>query len=290
MKFKKTSVLGIIAGLTVIVIAIIFFRKEPIFFFLLGIGATVLIMPFFFNLILEGKKEKERNEQFLEFSRNLAESVKTGTPIGKSIINMAQKNYGTLTPHIRKLANQITIGIPIGKAFNTFAYDVDNIVVKRAVSLIQEAENAGGEIDYILDSVAESINQIEKLKKERKSAVSNLVVQGYIIFLVFLGIMLVMQFKILPLTTGITPVGGITSISGGADSFSDTATASTEALISAEKLARPFLYLILIQGICAGLTIGKISEGQIKAGIKHSIILTLISFLVWSGANAFIGQ
>ena len=289
MKFARTTIFGILAGLIIVGIAIFFFRGEPIFFFLLGMGVLVLILPFFLSLIVEGRKEREKNEQFLEFSRNLAESVKTGTPIAKSIVNMGRKNYGSLTPHIRKLANQITLGIPTSRAFTTFAYDVDSVVVKRAVSLIQEAENAGGEIDYILDSVAESINQIEKLKKERKNSVSNLVVQGYIIFLVFVGIMLVMQFKILPLTSGVAPVGAIGNI--GALTTSDplgSAEATAAAAISAEKLARPFLYLILIQGACAGLTIGKIAEGKIKAGIKHSIILTLLSFLIWAGANAFL--
>ncbi|MEK6898512.1 MAG: type II secretion system F family protein [Nanoarchaeota archaeon] len=291
MKITKTSILGFIGGVVVIAVALVFFLYEPIFFFLIGIGALVLIMPFFIGLIVESKKEKEMDEQFLEFSRNLAESVKTGTPIGKSIIHMSEKNYGSLTPYIRKLANQITLGIPTSRAFNTFAQDVGSRTVKRAVTLIQEAESAGGEIDYILDSVAESVSQIEKLKIERKSSVSNLVVQGYIIFLVFVGIMLVMQFKILPLTSGIAPVGslgGLDNTLAGADNLGGLAN-SADAAANAEKLARPFLYLLLTQGICAGLTIGKISEGKIKNGIKHSIILLLLSFLIWSGANAFIG-
>ena len=103
----------------------------------------------------------------MEFTRNLAESVKTGTPIGQSIINMKSKNLGTLSPHIKKLANQISLGIPISKAFGTFAGDLDSNTIKRAVALIREAESAGGQIDNILDSVAKSIYEIEKLKKER---------------------------------------------------------------------------------------------------------------------------
>lgn len=288
MRFSRTTIIGLVSGLIIIAMSIIFLREQPIFLFIVGIGFLVLITPFFFSLLAEGKSEREKNEQFLEFSRNLAESVKTGTPIGKSIINMSQKNYGSLTPHIKKLANQLALGIPISRAFDTFASDVDSVVVRRAVTLIQEAENAGGEIDYILDSVAESINQIEKLKKERKNAVSNLVVQGYIIFVIFVGIMLVMQFKILPLTSGVSPVGSFGNIGEfGATDTTSTAAASEAAAISAEKLARPFLYLILIQGFFAGLTIGKIAEGRIRAGFKHSIILVLLAFLIWSGANAF---
>lgn len=278
MKLGKMHIIGIVASFLVITLDVVFFRTEKIFLFLLGIGAVIVALSFFMNLLIESKLEREKSERFLEFTRSLAESVKTGTPIGKSIINMSTKDFGSLSPHIKKLSNQISIGIPIGRALETFAVDVDNVVIRRAVGLIREAESAGGQIDYILDSTAESIYEIEKLKRERKAAVSSLTVQGYIIFFIFVGIMLIMQFKILPLTAG---VGSVTSVSG-------LQGTSTVTPASVEELARPFLYLLLVQGLFAGLTIGKISEGSIKAGFKHSLILVLIAFVVTSGANAFI--
>lgn len=280
MKLGKTHWIGIGAALLVAGLDIGFFSKDKIFLFMLGIATVILVLPFLVGLIVESKLEHEKSERFLEFTRSLAESVKTGTPIGKSIVNMSTKDFGSLTPHIRKLANQISIGIPIGRALETFASDVDSVVIRRAVTLIREAENAGGEIDFILDSTAESIYEIEKLKRERKAAVSSLIVQGYIIFLIFVGIMLIMQFKILPLTAGVGSVTSVSGLQGGG---------ATVPVVSVEQLSRPFLYLLLVQGFFAGLTIGKISEGSLKAGFKHSLILVLAAFLVTSGANAFIG-
>ena len=224
-------------------------------------------------------------EMFLEFSRNLAESVATGTPISKSIINMRKKNYGGLTLHVQKLANQISLGIPVEKAMETFAYEVGSSVISRAIALIREAEKAGGEIDYILDSVAKSISEVDKLKKERKAAVYSLVVQGYIIFFIFIGIMLVMQFHILPLA-GATQIVGKFSISDL--SATDKGGPKTTDDVDAEALARPFLFLLIAQGILAGLTIGKLAEGKVKAGIKHSFILASAAFLITTGANLFL--
>lgn len=281
MKLTKTHWIGIVMSIAIAGIDAGFLIGEPLFPFLLGVAVVVVVLPFLTGLILESKTERERGERFLEFARSLAESVKAGTPIGKSIINMSGKEFGTLTPHIKKLANQISLGIPIGRCFETFANDVDSVVVRRAVTLIREAENAGGDINHILDSTAEAIYQIEKLKRERKASVSSLVVEGYIIFFIFVGIMLVMQFKILPLTAGI---GSISSI-GSLDSATGTPSASAEAT---KLLAKPFLYLLLAQGFFAGLTIGKIAEGSIRAGLKHSIILTLLAFLITSGANVFL--
>jgi archaeal flagellar protein FlaJ len=283
---QKMHWIGIALGAAVILASVIFFREDNIFFFLIGIGVLVISLPFLASIVIETNLEKDKNEKFLEFSRNLAESVKTGTPIGKSIINMRNKNFGSLTGHVQKLANQISIGIPINRALQTFANDIGSDTIRRAVSLIREAEAAGGQIDKILDSVANSIYQIEKLKKERRAAIYNLVVQGYIIFFIFIGIMLIMQFKILPLTSDVSGIGTVGSFDVTAP---PTADAGGGAGPTPEQMARPFLFLLLVQGIFTGFTIGKLAEGTIKAGIKHSFILSVSAFLVSSGARVFLG-
>ncbi|MBX4196554.1 type II secretion system F family protein [Candidatus Pacearchaeota archaeon] len=285
MRLKKMHWIGIIFSVIIAGTDLIFFLNDPnLFLFLFGIALGIVALPFIIGLVLENQREEEVAAMFLEFSRNLAESVATGTPISKSIINMSRKNYGPLNLFIAKLANQIALGIPVNEALQNFSYDVDSPVINRAITLISEAERAGGEIDYILESSAKAISEVEKLKKERKAAIYNLVVQGYIIFFIFIGIMLVMEFKILPLTEGIQGIGGLNIQS--LSSVPDASAASATSAITAQDLARPFLYLLLSQGFFAGLTIGKITEGTIKAGIKHSFILTIAAFLISTGAEA----
>jgi len=286
MEIKKNYIIGGVAALLTIGVDVgFFFSSGALFYFILGIGAAFGALPIVIEMAGQNKKEQDVNEMFLEFSRNLAESVNTGTPISKSIINMSKKNYGPLTPYIQKLANQIMIGIPVSKAMRTFADDVGNPVVKRAVALISEAEKAGGEIDYILESVANSISEVEKLKKERKAAISTLVVQGYIIFFIFLGIMLVMQYKILPLTKDL---GGF-QMGGNLDNLNSMTTSTAASTASTSDMTKPFLYLLLTQGLFTGLTIGKLTEGKITAGIKHSFIMVLTAFLVSTGVSIFAG-
>lgn len=273
--------IGIVSGGLLVVISSIFFyiqAEKNLFIFLIGLGIAAMIFPFIVGIINESKKEQEISEMFLEFSRNLAESVNIGTPISKSIINMAKKKYGALTPYIEKLGNQISLGIPVNRALENFAKDVNNPVISRAVTLISEAERAGGEIDYILQSVAESISEIEKLKVERKAAISSLVVQGYIIYFIFIGIMLMMEFKILPLAAQVSSLKGIsTSTLNVADGGLST------PVFSADSLGTLFLSLLLAQGFFSGFAIGKLTEGNLKAGIKHSFIMMISAFLIATG-------
>lgn len=294
MKLRSIHWVGIIGSLAIALGDFLFFfvlsgegANMDFFLFIMGIALAVLLVPFVVNIVLEGKRQERISEMFLEFSRGLAESVSTGTPVSKSIINMSKKNFGPLTPYIIKLANQIAVGIPVHKALETFAIDVDSPVISRSVTLISEAERAGGEIDYILESSSKAIAEVEKLKKERKSAVYSLVVQGYIIFFIFIGVMLIMQFRILPLTNNIASF----NVFGG--DFSSVGLETSSALpaepITPEKLANNFLYLLLTQGIFSGLIIGKLTEGTLKSGVKHSFILTTAAFLITTGVRALVG-
>ena len=269
---KKIYWIGIALSLTMVILSL-FLINTKFFFFVLGIGVLLGVTPFVISTIYETRIANEKEEMFLEFARNLVESVKTGIPISKSITNVKDKSYGVLSENIEKLANQISLGIPLNAALRIFAKDVRNKNISRALKLIGQAERAGGEIGEILESVAEAVNMSNKLKKERVATISTLVVQGYIIFFVFIVIILIMQFKILPMISDITLIEGI----------------GTGEVIDQKTIANSFLYLLLIQGFFNGLTIGKLAEGSAKSGIKHSFALMMISFFISTGANLFFG-
>ena len=207
MELKDRDLIWIAISLVAIGVSY-FFAPERFLPLFLGAGVLIGVLPFLIKILQENKIKAEKEEMFLEFARNLVESVKTGTPISKSIINMKEKNFRSLTPHIRKLANQISLGIPLNKALVVFSKDVNNKSISRSLTLIGQAERAGGDIGQILESVAEAVSLADKLKKERKSAISTLVSQGYIIFLVFIVIILVLQFQIIPMVSGLGDVGG----------------------------------------------------------------------------------
>jgi pilus assembly protein TadC len=273
MELKKSHWVGIFLGL-IVILGSFLFLGTAYFFFMIGVGILIVATPFVFEVVRETSAATEKEEMFLEFARNLVESVKTGTPISKSILNIRNRPYGVLSENIRKLGNQLNMGIPLNKALQTFAKDVNNHTISRALTLIGQAERAGGDIGVILESVASAVNTSEKLKKERKAAISTLVVQGYIIFFVFIIIILVLQFKIIPMISGISGVGGALGGGGGEP-------------IEQSEISNAFLYLLLIQGFFSGLTIGKLSEDNLKAGVRHSFALMIMSFLASATSNIF---
>lgn len=274
MEFKIWHWIGIAVGIVLAGGSMAIFEKEMLNF-MLSLSLIIGSLPFLISMLTGQGKQREKEEKFLAFSRDLVESVRSGTPISKSIIQLRARNYGTLTPHIQKMANQLSLGLTLNESLNNFARDTNSRVIVRAVGLISEAERAGGKIESVLDSVSKSVDQIETLRKERKAAVSNLVTQGYMIFIVFIVIMLVLEFKILPLTADLGDLEGPSlglEVSGGSSDPAD--------------FAMPLFVMLLVQSTFAGLVIGKISEGTIKSGFRHSFILLSITLLVTTGAKA----
>lgn len=272
---------GIISGIAILGISLIFLESN-FFFFIVWFGLLVLASPFVLSTMENTRVAQEKETMFLEFTRNLVESVKTGTSISKSLTNLKKKSFGSLTPHIEKLANQINMGIPLNTALEIFAKDVDNKTVYRTITLIGQAEKAGGNIANILESVAKAVNMTDKLKKERRAAISALISQGYIIFVVFIVIVLVMQFYIIPMLSTVTNVGSLGEAGMG--------TPGVGGGISALEISQAFLYLLIIQGVFTGLVVGKLSEGEAKSGIKHSFILVVIAFVISTAANIILSK
>jgi len=255
----------VIVGILIIVAGVVFLKKMSLLF--IGLGVIIAILPFLLTYLVGVRKEKEKEAKFLEFIRELAESVKAGTPITQSIVAISKKDFGSLTPHIDKLANQISFSIPLKQALRTLAAETKSRVISRTIELIIQAETSGGNIGDVLESAVKAVSEIEKINKERKSQVYGMIVQGYVIFLIFIAIMLFVQLKFLPLIS--QAMVGVTS--------SNALMLQTSSF---KIIKNTFFYLVLIQAAFAGLVIGKLSEGSLKYGVKHSAILIAISYLL----------
>ncbi len=277
MKFELRHILGILGGLFVLVLDfLLFFRPLTRWFNpILVMGVVIGALPYIIDFLTENRRQKEVEEKFLEFVRNVVGTVEAGVPIPKAIIQVSTEDYGALSQHVRKLARQIEWGIPTQQALTIFGIDTRNKVIKRSVSIVIEAEKSGGNIEDVLEAVTNSVVEIKKIKEERRASVYSQVVQGYIVFFVFIIIMLVLEVKLLPPLTNLTNV----SFGAGGGGISDVGGPSGGTI---GDLSSVFTSMVLIQGFFVGIMIGKFSEGDLKFGVKHSLILMITGYLILS--------
>jgi flagellar protein FlaJ len=216
------------------------------------------------------KTRKDIEEQFVSFIMDLTDSIDSGMALPMALEHCSKRDYLSLSKHIDHLVAQVNWGIPFRKALYTFAENTRSVPVKRAVSTIIETYRVGGKISDTLNSVAKSITTINKINSERRASVYSQVVTSYMIFFIFIFIMVVIQVFILP---SLSP-----------ESISDVALTDATPLTS-EEYSQIFTAFIMIQGFFAGLATGKMAEGSISAGLKHSLILVFMGYVIFTFAT-----
>jgi len=284
LEFKKKYFIGITLALILIILDLYLYFVLKIkrwFFPVLIVAITIGWLQFWVDFSREIKRQKEIEEKFIEFTRNLVGNVKSGVSIPRGVINVSEEDYGALTRYIKKLAKQMEWGIPLHRALIVFANDTGNRVIKRAISIIIEADESGGDIEDILTSVATSMVNIRKMKEERRSHIFSQIVQGYIVFFVFIMIMLALQLWLFPQLTNVSLGGDELNVA------SDISGLSSGFLGLGTKADLDFIFfsMIMIQGFFAGIMLGKFSEGTLKHGLIHSLILMTIAALIITTAR-----
>src|SRR3989338_82377 len=203
MVLKTRHIIGLALGILILFLDFYYFIGKPVFMSIIVIGVTVIWLNFWIDFIVRKRDEREYEARFVEFVRNLVGAVKSGMPISKAIIHISDTDYGSLSPFVKKLAAKMEWSIPVHKAMMSFANETNNKVIKRAVATVIEAEQSGGNIEDVLEEITSSLIEIKKIKEKRTASIHSQVVQSYIIFFVFLGIMIIIQNILIPYLSGI---------------------------------------------------------------------------------------
>lgn len=273
----KFEILFAILGVSILFFNFIFIAEPlPILFPILNmVGGLMTVIPPTLLFYTKFKRSKQIEQQFLIFISDLTESIDTGMTLPMALKNVSKKNYYFLTPAVKKLAAQVDWGIPFEKALQVFARSTKSILIQRSITTIIQTYKVGGKISDTLKSIGESLLIIEKIRKERSTSVKTQIITSYMIYFIFILILVTLQIFLIPSLAFDTDVSEIgTFVTGGAGSD-----------FSPELYSQSFVIFIVIQGFFAGLVTGKLAEGSIIAGFKHSIFLIAVGYTVFSVAS-----
>lgn len=231
------------------------------------VAALLLVAPILVFVYLKYEKKKELENMFPTFLRDFVESVRGGMAIPQAIKTVSKNDYKALSPYIRKIAAQMDWGIPVSTVLLRFSKEVKSRVIGRIISSVVESHRFGGNLIDSFEALSRTAIEVERLRAERMLYLQSQMMTGYIIFFVFLAVMLGLQQFLVPSLAQVSPLGVLSG-------------ASQEGLAAEYKVV--FRNLIVIQGLFAGLTVGKMAEGSIVAGAKHSVFMVFVGSLVFS--------
>lgn len=274
MRFKYLhEVIFISIGAAILAFNMLFVLENfPFLFPVLNvIGGLTATAPPVWVLYSRYRTNKEMEQQFILFIRDISDSIKSGMTLPMALNHCSKRDYLSLTRHVKRMSAQIEWGIPFKKALTTFANKTRSIPIKRAIATTIATYNIGGKISDTLDAVSNSLITIDKIKKERTATVYSQIVTSYIIFFIFIFILVILQVFLIP-----------NLIQQGEEAI--TLSGEATPITSPEIFNQGFTNFIIIQGFFAGLATGKMAEGSIVAGLKHSIFLIIIGYGIFSFA------
>lgn len=247
---------------------------QQLLFVLLNLASLLLMAaPVMYIKYTEYVRKKAMEDKFPEFLRDVVEGTRAGMSLPQAIKNTQTGSYGPLDQKIEKMNAQLDWGIPFEKVLRTFGKDTGSPIIKRSVDTIIQAYSSGGNIQEVLDSVGDNIRTIEELKEERESQLYGEMITGYIVFFIFIGILVALTEFLLPnLASAQQSLGG-----GGFSVLGNSGGGNLQENISLYN--QWFSRLVYIQAFFSGLIIGKLAEGELRAGFKHMAILFAAGYL-----------
>lgn len=262
------------------------------------IGVFLNITPQALLIYQRYRKVKDMEERFPAFLRDLNENIRSGMAFHKAILAVSKTDYGVLTEEIKKMSHQISWGVALDKVLLKFA---DRVKSSRrlytSINIIKESFASGGEVVATLESVADSVTTLEEADKEKKSLLDQYVLLMYAISIIFVVIISVINSFLVPIfetTSGTSSSEGsialqnpcLNSLPGPEEAICSFYKTISSFIAISPKTGEPvdpnsiasyytalFFMMSVVQSLLSGLVAGQISEGSIKAGIKHSIIL-----------------
>jgi len=222
-------------------------------------GLLAAISPIALLNYVDYRWRKAVDEHLPDLFRSIVQAQETGMTLPKALEEAAKRDYGPLTSELKKMTVQISWGASFEEALLAFGRRVGTVLTQRTVPMIIEAGRSGGRVEKVFDPMGKFIQTNILLEKERKTQTRPYIAIIYVALFVFL-FTIVILFK-----TFFTDVEGVALFSMPASSPAD--------------LKRIFLHLALVQGFFSGLVAGKMSEGSVSAGLKHSLIMMLLGFV-----------
>ena len=235
---------------------------------------TILIgiVPPGFLHYLRRRRVKRIEQYFPNFLRDVAEMNRSGMTLTKSVGTVSKGEYGDLTIEIARINAMLSWGISFEDALEKFADRVATPLIYRSVALINQASRAGGNVPDVLEVAARDAYVLKLMERDRASSMIIYVIISYMSFLVFLFVIGILSYSFIPVMAEASISAN--AAGGGAQEFI--------GVFDPEMFRRLFFHAALIQGFASGLVAGQMGEGEILAGLKHSVILSLIAWVTFT--------
>ncbi len=224
-----------------------------------GVSLLTSIAPYLIYKSIRAARAKKMEDIFNNFLFDLGNIMETKISLVQAMGSMRERDYGILSPYIKKLYVDISWGVPFFDAFVKMGKSTKSKLIDKSISVIIGSFVSGGNLKKIFNAVGLHVRELTKVKETVRSKVKTIIITTYLIFFGLLFSLIIIKENFLPALT--------------------TISKSNEALLSDTN--QLLFYLIIIQAFFAGIVTGEMAEGNAFVGVKHSLVLVSMAIIVY---------
>ena len=235
------------------------------------LAALICVIPVAVLDLKEQIRVKNLENALPNFFRDLAGMNDSGMTLPTAIHLVAAAEYGTLTPHIKKLDNEMSWGVNFVDALYRFGQGLGTKLADRSVDLIAKASKAGGDVSEVLRAAAKDTFEVVNLQQERANNMLIYVIIVLVSFAVFLFVIAILVSSFL----------STMATAGAAAAASGSQASSFMGKIDIFVYKRLFSHAAMLQGFFSGMVAGQMGEGRFIAGLKYSALMLIIAWVTF---------
>lgn len=201
--------------------------------------------------------------------RKLANANETGQPILEAMRMSAAGQNSLLAQEFRTMYKKTKFGTSLSPALVEFNNRYRIPRMARIVKLIQKAQEASANITEVLQTAATTSRYQDDLVQDRLQRTRMQVAVTAITFLVFLGVIMMLEIYFLGEMMASVDIESGSPIGGG---FAE---------LEVTLISMLFFHAVTIQALCAGAISGYIQTGRIDSSYKYIVIYMAIAAVSW---------
>jgi len=238
-----------------------------------NIMAFGLLIAFIFPAIIEfhnyrWSRQVDRN--IPKLLRDVAEAVHSGMTLPRALEEASRRDYGPLSKELEHAISMFILGASWEDSLLSFAQRLGRPSALRMSTILVEAHQTGGRMIEVLNTSVELLSSLDEYREEQHNAMRPYMITIYMATVIFLIIANVVLRQFL---------APLYSVSGSAIVEESGLLAS---VLDINYYASILFWASMVESIFGGLIAGKIRNGTLSAGLCHSVILIIVTFVFFN--------
>jgi archaeal flagellar protein FlaJ len=243
----------------------------------IGLGIILALIPVAYVSFNNYRYLKSVERNIPRFMRDLLESTNSGVILPKALIQATTQDYGPISHEIAVAMTKFSMGYDFKSSIMDAAEKLRHPYMLQVGQIIIEAYSAGGKMRDVLQSSVVLFNGMEEYEKQKQSELRPYTQLVYISVIIFLIIAYIIISRFIGPLNSLPVAKGTGGLPVNVNSFAVGLTKVPPVYF--ESI---FFISGLLESIFGGIVAGKIVDASASVGLRHSLVLLVITILVFN--------